>query len=146
MDTGGWWAFIDAERQARGWTLAEFARRTKINQSNLTRWDLDSQQPSIENLRRIAAATGISMLTLLVESGHITQDESEGKAPEPPEVEPLDVVEAIKADGDLLPEAKQHLIEQYRLLLRVDSQPSAQHSPGLRAVARKTGRRGNGKG
>lgn len=83
------------------------------------------------------------MLTLLVKSGHIDEDEAGGNVPAPPQIPELDVIAAVKADANLLPEAKEHLTRQYGLLLRINGASGVgatiSDGPGLRAVARKRG-------
>lgn len=47
-------------------------------------------------------------------------------APEEPTIDPQErVIEAIKADPNLLPEAREHFLNQYKLLLRIQAPPAA---------------------
>ena len=137
--SSGWWEFVQQVMADNAWTQAELARRARVDSSVLTGWK-NGRQPSTDNLRLFSDATGLPMLRLLVESGHLTLAEAGGALPPMPERAPVDVIEAIKADPELLPEAKRHLTSQYGLLLRI-AQPSAaagtQDKPELRAVARR---------
>lgn len=136
----GWWTFVETVMHRERWTQAELARRARMDSSVVTGWK-NGRQPSTENLRLFSEATGIPMLRLLVESGHLTDEEAGGLAPEMPEPEPIDVVAAIENDPQLLPEAKRHLTSQYGLLLRVTPRPESgatdRPAAPLRAVARK---------
>lgn len=165
-DGAGWGTFLDTIRVEKGWKDdAELARRIGVNQSLISNWRSGSQ-PTIERLRSIADATGISLLRLMVESGHITEDEAEGKAPPAPESPQFSAVEAVMADRLLSAEARRVMADLYGLLVHdfpgsaygtvtargvTDLDVASAHSsdaayedgPGLRAVARPR-RRGDG--
>jgi hypothetical protein len=98
-------------------------------------------------LRRLSKVLEVPVLELFVQAGHLTREEA-GVREIAAEVDLADdVPSAIDADPDLLPEAKEHLRNQYGLLLRVMSdQPDRQASsegPGLRSVARRRGSGGD---
>lgn len=135
--SSGWWEFVEQYMASERISQAEISRRMGVDSSVLTGWK-NGRQPSTDNLRLMAAATGIPMLRLLVESGHLTEEEAGGTAPPLPERVDVDVVHAIEADPDLLPEAKRHLTSQYGLLLRIASPvPATPEKTPLRSVARK---------
>ena len=146
MDTG-WWSFVERLMGERRWIPAELARQVGVDSSVVTGWKA-GRQPSTDTLRAMSGATGIPLLRLLVESGHLDEAEAEGHAPPLPAPVPPDVLEAIASDPDLLPEAKEHLSRQYGLLLRIkdrggpsEGDTTISEGPGLRAVARKRGGR-----
>lgn len=47
------------------WSQSELGRRACINQSNIARLEADEQQPSLDLLRRLAAALGVFCGALL---------------------------------------------------------------------------------
>lgn len=120
-----------------GLSLRTFAHERRIPYSTI-RYYHDkrlrplSQPPRQETLRELALALNVSL-------GEVEQAALESlsyRAPAPKleprtttaeDLEPerpllLDVVEAIRADPHLLPEAKEHLERQYGLLLRVQAE------------------------
>ena len=54
-------------REAKGFTLVDLAKKTGIAQPNLTRLEQDRVNPSIQTLRRVAAALGVGWLALIAE-------------------------------------------------------------------------------
>jgi transcriptional regulator with XRE-family HTH domain len=126
---------------------AELARRTGVNESQISRWLRGIGQPDLSNLRKIAPTLRRPMLQLLVAAGHLTAAEARMQELPVPTREDVDVVEAIERDTLLLPEAKAHFLNQYELLRRLGepAQPvSAEEQQSavraLKSVAR--GRRG----
>ena len=115
--------------------------RPRIDASRVHSW-LKGERPSF-NLATIAAeALGRPADEALRAAGYDVP-----AAPAPIDHNPgprVDVLDAIKADPDLLPEAKAHLINQYGLLLRVQAaaaaEPEEDKQRHLRA-ARRVGER-----
>lgn len=58
-------ARIRQEREARGWSLGELARRTGIHPPNLSRLESGKHVPSLETLERVADALGVRVATLI---------------------------------------------------------------------------------
>lgn len=115
-----WQAYLSGAMQAAGIDSgAELARRAGINESQVSRWLRGIGQPDLTNLRRIAPVLGRPVLELAVAAGHLSPEEAKLKEVRPPEPQPVDVLEAIRRDPDLLPEAREHLLNQYGLLLRI---------------------------
>lgn len=52
-------------RRARGMTQGDFAKRIAVSPASLSGWELDRVRPSVERLRKIAQALGISHAELL---------------------------------------------------------------------------------
>lgn len=58
-------ARIRQEREARGWSLGELARRTDIQPPNLSRLESGKHVPSLETLERVADALGVRLVDLV---------------------------------------------------------------------------------
>jgi len=56
---------IRQEREARGWSLAEFSRRTGIQPPNLSRVESGKHTPSLETIDRVADALGVRVVDLI---------------------------------------------------------------------------------
>jgi transcriptional regulator with XRE-family HTH domain len=133
-----WGDYIENLLNQRGWTQAELARTIGVDSSVITGWRA-GRQPNTDNLQQMCAGTAISMLELLVESGHITAAQAGGAIPPAPVFPEVDVATAIERDKVLNAATKEHLKAQYGLLValsRYDQQPP-KVKPGLRNVARK---------
>jgi len=89
----------------------------------------------IGSLAKLATAMGMSLTELLNNAGLGGEQSARP-----------DIVELIRTDPNLLPEAKRHLVNQYGLLLRVsalDEDEAKPTGPGLKSVARKRGTKGS---
>lgn len=117
---------------------ADLARRTGLNETQVSRWLRGMGQPSLANLRRMVATLGRPMLELAVAAGHLDPDEAEVVVTIPTGAPVPSVVEAVASDAELLPEAKEHLIKQYGLLLRVQQSPT--HEESEETTQRKAGK------
>lgn len=123
-EPASWPDYLRAAMKAKGYAnAADLARQSGLNETQISRWMRGQGQPSLANLRRLVPALGRPMLELTVAAGHLDPDEAQMKTrPEPPSVtEPLSVVTAISEDRELIPEAREHLLNQYGLLLRLRS-------------------------
>ena len=58
-------ARIRQEREARGWSLGELARRTGMQVPNLSRLESGKHMPSLETLERVSEALGIRVADLV---------------------------------------------------------------------------------
>ncbi len=56
---------IRREREARGWSLGELARRTGMQVPNLSRLESGKHMPSLETLERVAEALGVRVADLV---------------------------------------------------------------------------------
>ena len=121
---------------ASGLSLRVFADDRRIAYSTLRRYyDKNlaplSQPPRKETLRELALALDVPLRE--VEQAAL---ESLSYRATPPQLEPgattpapeEAVIHAVLADPLLLPEAKQHLINQYGLLLRIQGSPAQQQA------------------
>ena len=117
-------------------TPTALAKASGVDQSVISRWINEGRTPTIEALRKVAGPLKTPVLELLVDAGHLTRDEVHPEAGAG-EDEP-DVLEAIRRDPKLLPEAREHLLNQYGLLRRIgaarDDDADVLHLP---RVARK---------
>lgn len=107
---------------ARGETPASLARKhPELNKSTIGRWaNGETDAPDPEKLRILASLLAVPYIDLMMAAGYVSPaDLGRSKAPEPPEPTKHDLMRAIRDDDTLLPEAKAHLRNQYRLLLRV---------------------------
>ena len=130
--------YVERWRSVRG--ISQNALMAKAGLAGTFMTDLGrGADAKLSSLDKLATAMDMTLPELLTEAGL-----AHGVA----DVERHDVIRAVQADPDLLPEAKQHLVNQYGLLLRVQQQQAAEPTdgPGLRAVARKRGdRKSDGK-
>lgn len=77
MSNGTWATYVTALLDARGERAADLAKATGISNSLISRWLSAGTQPDIPSLRRLAATTGIPLLELMIQAGHITRDEAQ---------------------------------------------------------------------
>lgn len=114
----GWPEYLQALMDKSGFrTQAALARASGINDAVISRW-LRGEQPGIENLRKLASATGAPMIHLMVASGHLEPEEARMKdRPAPPPAPPLgsgidpDILTSLSAAND-------DTLEAIRLMLK----------------------------
>lgn len=99
-----------------GGNQSSLAQALGVSGSTVTRW-IDGATPTIGALRAMHEALEIPKVELLVAAGALDDGDDITITSAPAIVQ--DVVEAIRRDGRLLDEAKQHFLNQYELLLRV---------------------------
>jgi len=58
-------ARIRHERDARGWSLGELARRAGMQPPNLSRLETGKHMPSLDTLERVAEALGVRVADLV---------------------------------------------------------------------------------
>ena len=106
-----------------GLTQSDLAHLLGVSNASLSAYERGVSSPddrTIEGIARLAHQPVSEVRARWGLYNHGAPDEA------PPTTS---VLEAIVADPDLLPEAKEHLTRQYALLLRVQAQPeSADHS------------------
>ncbi len=102
-----------------GLTQAELARRSGLAESMVSRWLRGLNQPDVPNLRRVRPVLGVTMLELLVASGHVTLEEAQLRdAPEPP----VPVRIGIPTEGLTADQVRN--LEGYVAFLRAQNAPS----------------------
>lgn len=118
--------YLQAARKARGMTGRRLSELTGVAQSSVTRWEAGGRIEE-ENSQRIIEVLGLDPLEwsqlYANPNAPIFWVEEQGDDA---------VVVAIRDDDRLLPEAREHLIRQYQLLLRVSPAPSTA-APARRA-------------
>lgn len=121
--------------KARGWTQQRLAQEAGVS-ANVVSRIRQGGSAEVSSLNGIARALGATLPQMLTEAGYGPADGSEADHPR--------VLDAIAADPDLLPEAKDHLTRQYGLLLRVRSDDvSARRARKQGAAADQAARRGS---
>lgn len=118
-DDNEWPAYLLAAMKAAGYERAsDLSRETSINESLISRWLRGAVQPSIPQLRRLAPALKLPILTLAVKAGHFSVKEAQMKdAPKPPEPGRGDQIEQEIRDAGYPPE-----VEKALLKMRQDNQ------------------------
>lgn len=133
---------------AKGWNPADLSRAAGVDQGTVLDFLNGNRTPQIKTRGRMEQAVGWPAGTLddiaagheppLVELDEQDDEQDGGRhltvAPDVPPENP--VLEAIRNDPHLLPEAKEHLLNQYGLLLRVAA--LSEESARLPHVARRS--------
>jgi transcriptional regulator with XRE-family HTH domain len=96
-----WGEWVKQQLDQRGWNYARAATESGLPPSAISQWvNRPHQEPSLANIRKLADALGIPILTALVAAGYITSEEA-GQPPAPPvdaaELSTLQLLEEIKA-------------------------------------------------
>ncbi|MFI0481719.1 helix-turn-helix domain-containing protein [Actinomadura sp. 9N215] len=105
-DPARWMSFLsEAMRDADITGPADLCRRLGVNHSVYSRWESENRQPSNSMLRKLAPVLGVSVRTLLVESGHFEPYELVGGD---------DALNEILASDKLNDRAKLELIGEWR--------------------------------
>lgn len=143
----GWAAFVARLVANRyGGRQVALAEDIGVASSTVTRW-LDGATPAIPQLRAISEAVDVPMVELLQRAGALDPGALDLPSQTSPPDATVDTAEAIERDPRLIEEAKQHLLNQYELLLRLPpagastrvEKPTRRAAPPdapLRAVAR----------
>jgi transcriptional regulator with XRE-family HTH domain len=149
-DDAGWGQWLEAQMQACGFdTNKALERASGVDNTSISRWKSGESVPGIDQLRKLVGPLRTPLLQLMIRAGLLSPEEAKvtrlAALPDPPK---LDVVQAVRNDPQLLPEAREHLERQYGLLLRIQgneggggSRPTIPGQPPapvpLRRVARK---------
>lgn len=115
---GGRW--ITATREERGLKQAALARALGVTRSTITGYEDGRTGVAEWRVPELARALGRSVTETRRALGFYVPDDVRDEGPTP------SVLDAIKQDPYLLPEAKEHLTSQYGLLLRVQSATTEQ--------------------
>lgn len=70
-----WWLYVETELAERGWTPAEFSRRSGVEKSRLVRWRDDGVLPTPDLARRAAEAFGHPVSRAYVAAGILRPEE-----------------------------------------------------------------------
>lgn len=120
-----WADWLSAQMQRCGFaTNKDLERASGIDNTVISRWRGEGTTPSVKHLRQLAAPLRTPLLQLMVKAGHLTPAEAQLREVAAPSSDQVAVDAAVEADPDLLPEAKEHLVKQYRLLRRLVAEPS----------------------
>lgn len=96
----GWWAFLQAELDERGWNIAELARKSDVDRSVITRWR-DGGDVTVANARKVSGALGVPLLRVLVHARVLTDSEAAGVELQGATLDP-----GVLSDDDLLAEIR----------------------------------------
>lgn len=94
-----WWEYV--QRIAGSATSSEISRRTGINQSSITRWQISSPRP--ESVAAFARAYGRPVLEAFIAAGFLTEEEAQVT-----QIEPLSTG-ANMTDDELINELRNRL-------------------------------------
>lgn len=112
---------VGAALAERGWTAADLMRETGLDSGTVGDFLAGTRWPQAPTRGKIERALGWDYGSIQL----IAEGEAPPRSLTPPPDEssavPLDVIDAILADPYLLPEAKEHFLSQYTLLLRVQA-------------------------
>lgn len=67
MRSFGWW--LKHQLDTRGWSQSDFARRSGIDRSVISRWILDRRKPELDSAQAIADALGVPIEVVLLRLG-----------------------------------------------------------------------------
>jgi transcriptional regulator with XRE-family HTH domain len=116
--------YLTQAMDAAGLSIADLNRLTGISDSVISKWRNGRTIPSVENLRLLAPALGVTTRDLVVRAGHMSPDEVGLKEPPPPPKPPARLAtlqDEINARSDLSEADKRLMIGLYeRLLAQVE--------------------------
>lgn len=78
MGQGQWWDYVKLLLDARGWTRADLAHATGIDQSVIGRWERRGSTPSPRLVRIVAEAFDRDVREAAIAAGHYTAEELAG--------------------------------------------------------------------
>jgi transcriptional regulator with XRE-family HTH domain len=73
--TPQWWAYIENQLDARGWSGADFQRASGLSRTRVTEWRKGASV-TVDGARQVAVAFDQPLLTVLVAAGILTSDEA----------------------------------------------------------------------
>lgn len=112
--------YLTQAMAAAGLSQAELSRLTGISDSIISKWRRGQAVPSVENLRILAPALGMTTRDLVVVAGHMTPDEvGLAEPPEPPKppARLASLQDDINAQPNLSDSDKRLMIDLYQRLL-----------------------------
>lgn len=112
--------YLTQAMAAAGLSQADLARLTGISDSIISKWRRGQATPSVENLRLLAPALGVTTRDLVVRAGHMFPDEVGLKEPPVPPKPPARLAslqDDINAEPGLSEGDKRLMIDLYERLL-----------------------------
>lgn len=112
--------YLTRTMAAAGLSQADLKRLTGISDSIISKWRRGQATPSVENLRLLAPALGVTTRELVVRAGHMSPDEvglKEPPAPPKPPARLATLQDEINARADLSEADKRLMIDLYERLL-----------------------------
>lgn len=112
--------YLRRAMDAAGLTIADLKRLTGISDSVISKWRNGQTLPSVENLRLVAPALGMTTRDLVVVAGHMAPEEvglKEPPAPPKPPARLARLQDDINADPELSDGDKRLMIDLYERLL-----------------------------
>lgn len=112
--------YLRRAMDAAGLTIADMKRLTGISDSVISKWRNGQTLPSVENLRLVAPALGMTTRDLVVVAGHMAPEEvglKEPPAPPKPPARLARLQDDINADPELSDGDKRLMIDLYERLL-----------------------------
>lgn len=112
--------YLKRAMDAAGLSIADLKRLTGISDSVISKWRNGLTIPSVENLRLVAPALGMTTRDLVVAAGHMTPDEvGLAEPPEPPKppARLATLQDDINAQPNLSDSDKRLMIDLYERLL-----------------------------
>ena len=106
--------FIRSQRKQAQMSLRDLAEATNVSNPYLSQIERGLHQPSMRVLKSIAVALNLSLETLLVRAGLLSEDDDV-------EVRPPDVEAAIQVDPKLTADQRTSLLAVYRSYTRTAS-------------------------
>lgn len=121
-------------RTNRGLTGAELAELVETSPQNISNYERGVTSVSDDKAAKIATALGLDEITTRRNLGLWVPD-----AADPQRSENVDsTLAAIQRDAALIPEARKHLVNQYKLLRRLGPVTEAEVDADLDAIAKAT--------
>lgn len=118
-DDGTFGGYLTQAMDALDMSIADLKRLTGISDSIISKWRRDQAIPSVENLRILAPALGVTTRDLVVRAGHMLPEEvGLTEPPRPPEpyrraATPQDDINALPGLTD---RARKSMIDLYEQL------------------------------
>jgi transcriptional regulator with XRE-family HTH domain len=122
-------------RTRRGLTAAELAELIDTSPQNISNYERGMATVNDDRAAKIATALGLDIITTRQGLGLWVPDDTPGTPASTP-----NTLSAIQQDRDLIPEARRHLLNQYKLLRRLGPVPAseAEVDASLDAIAKAT--------
>ena len=111
-------AFIRAQRTQAQMSLRDLADLTNVSNPYLSQIERGLHEPSVRVLKSISEALNVSIDTLLIRAGLVTEADTDGGAGDRPR---HDAASAIAADPALTAEQRRSLLAVYRSYVDANS-------------------------